>query len=154
MKGTLYGTTDEGGESETGTVFSVTTQGIENVLYSFTKTTDAGSYPQAGLVYVKGVLYGTTSEVGPYVFDQSGTVFSITLSGTENVLYSFKGWGKYGRLPLAGLTNVSGILYGTTVYGGQCGTIFMVTTAGAEKVIHRFGGKGGAGCNPYAGCST
>ena len=152
MKGTLYGTTDEGGEYRNGNSIQCYDAGYRERTVQFYQYTDAGSYPQAALVYVKGVLYGTTSESGPYAFDQSGTVFSITLSGTENVLYSFKGWGKYGRLPLAGLTNVRGTLYGTTTQGGAhgCGTIFKITKAGAEKIIHSFY-DAPDGCNPYAG---
>ena len=46
-------------------VFSVSTTGNEKVLYSFrgnilSATTD-GANPSAGLLAVKGVLYGTTS---------------------------------------------------------------------------------------------
>jgi uncharacterized repeat protein (TIGR03803 family) len=74
----------------------------------------------------------------------SGTVYSITTSGHEKVLYSFTG-GSDGESPGAGLINVNGTLYGTTTEGGSgcaygCGTIFSVTTAGVETVLYRFAG--------------
>lgn len=70
----------------------------------------------------------------------------------ETVLYAFGG-GSDGSDPQADLTNVGGVLYGTTYGGGgytcfstTCGTIFKVTTAGNETVLHRFtGGSDGAG---------
>src|SRR5580704_15725375 len=59
-----------------------------SVLHSFKGGFADGEEPFAGLVNVKGTLYGTTDKGGAY---GDGTVFSITPSGTETVLYSFKG---------------------------------------------------------------
>jgi uncharacterized repeat protein (TIGR03803 family) len=46
------------------------------------------------------------------------------------------------------LTNVNGVLYGTTSYAGAgkcCGTVFKITTSGATSTIYRFaGGSDGA----------
>jgi uncharacterized repeat protein (TIGR03803 family) len=95
VNGTLYGTTDEGGNplncyyyEGTGTVFTVTPSGKVKVVHSFGKGTSAydGSSPETALTKVHGTLYGTTFEGGPCGW---GTVFSITLTGTENVLHSF-----------------------------------------------------------------
>ncbi len=64
VNGTLYGTTLRGGaygRRGDGTVFSITTSGTEKVLHSFGKGSD-GVDPEAGLIDVKGTLYGTTSE--------------------------------------------------------------------------------------------
>ena len=63
--------------------------------------------------------------------------------------------GPDGAWPLAGLTNVNGTLYGTTVYGGTSGdgTVFQVSTAGTEAVIYTFAG-GADGANPYAGLTN
>jgi uncharacterized repeat protein (TIGR03803 family) len=71
-------------------------------------------------------------------------------SGSERVLYRFKG-GADGSLPLAGLTVLKGVLYGTTAYGGSSndGTIFEIGTSGAESVIHTFSG-GSDGVFPQA----
>jgi uncharacterized repeat protein (TIGR03803 family) len=75
VNGTLYGTTEYGGAFVRGTVFSVTPKGAENVLYSFEGGKTDGAHPQAGLVSIKGTLYGTTDTAGA---SRVGTVFSIT----------------------------------------------------------------------------
>ncbi len=155
VNGTLYGTTSAGGtycsgSGTCGTVFSYAS-GTENLLYSFGSGTD-GAMPVAGLIDVSGTLYGTTEHGGT---NGQGTVFSITTSGTENVLHSFGGSGTDGSLPVAGLVNVNGVLYGTTTRGGThscvvsftfpCGTVFSMTTSGTENVVHNFGyGKDGS----------
>src|SRR5579862_2606111 len=151
VKGTLYGTTSAGGANGVGTVFSVTTTGTEQVLHSFAGGSDGGR-PHAALINVSGTLYGTTnsgggSGCGGY---GCGTVFSVTTTGAEKVLYSFAG-GSDGDGPQAGLINVSGTLYGTTVYGGANGdgTVFSISTTGTEKVLYSFAG-GSDGANPYA----
>ncbi len=157
---TLYGTTSGGGAHTCGrhgcgTVFSVTTDGMENVLHSFNGTDGQG--PTAGLLDVSGTLYGTTSKGGAYTCAgvTCGTVFRITTGGVEKVLHSFNGTD--GEDPAAGLLDVSGTLYGTTYLGGEhtcagvtCGTVFRITTRGAEKVLHSFAG-GSDGALPLAG---
>lgn len=153
----LYGTT-LGGGSKTfyGTVFKVDTSGKESVLYSFQGGND-GDEPEANLINVKGTLYGTTRYGGDAAcYDGCGTIFSISTSGEERVLYRFKG-GSDGEWPFGGLLDLNGTLYGTTSGGGSacgssspaCGTAFEVTTSGKERVLHRF--KGGSdGEQPYA----
>ena len=63
--------------------------------------------------------------------------------GTERVVYRFMG-GTDRSLPLAGLTTLGGVLYGTTAYGGASnnGTVFRVSPSGSEHVVYSF--KGGA----------
>jgi uncharacterized repeat protein (TIGR03803 family) len=78
------------------------------------------------LLNARGTLYGTTAGGGFY---GKGTVFSMTLTGTdEKVLYSF-GHGSDGATPLAGVIDVKGTLYGTTSAGGKYGdgTVFALT---------------------------
>jgi uncharacterized repeat protein (TIGR03803 family) len=151
--GALYGTTS-GGQNGHGTVFSVTTSGSETVLHNFTGPPD-GENPRAQLIDAKGVLYGTTAGGGkcsPYC----GTVFSITTSGSEKVLYEFGSRKNDGFYPLAGLVDVSGRLYGTTEYGGSvcssagCGIVFSLSTSGKEKVEHNFAGCAD-GSTPFGG---
>jgi uncharacterized repeat protein (TIGR03803 family) len=137
FKGTLYGTTSSGGRSRQGTVFAVTPSGKERVLHSFRFKDHDGNAPAAGLTELDGVLYGTTEQGGLH---GAGTVFAITTSGSERVIYSFKG-GRDGGGPLASLIVVAGKLYGTTAGGGgraNGGTVFEVTTGGAERILHRF----------------
>ncbi len=152
--GTLYGTTPQGGKHDAGTVFSITTVGAEKVLYSFANGAD-GYFPSAALTEVGGALYGTTHNGGAV---GDGTVFSIKTTGTENVLYSFG--GRHGAYPSARLNNGRGTLYSTTDGGGRggpgycnldgCGTVYSVSTSGTENVLHRFG-RASDGWEPEAG---
>ena len=155
LNGKLYGTTTAGGSGASGgygTVFEVSTSGKKSVLYRFKGGTD-GAFPQATLVALSGMLYGTT--LGSDVPTDYGTVFAVDpSSGKERVLYNFKG-GKDGANPIGGVIAFNGTLYGTTINGGVancshgnyvgCGTVFAVSTAGVETLLYRFkGGKDGA----------
>ncbi len=140
VEGTLYGTTFEGGANNFGTVFKITTSGAETVLHSFGPYKLDGAFPSSRLLNVNGTLYGTTQRGGMYYCGETcGTVFSITTSGAEKVLYSFKGTPD-GYEPVAGLINVNGTLYGTTYAGGTNadGTVFSITTSGTETLLHSF----------------
>lgn len=146
VNGTLYGTTDEGGNEACpydgcGTVFALSTSGEERVLYRFKGGSDARN-PRAQLIAVNGTLYGTTFTGGSYDCPRGcGTVFAVTTSGKESVLYTFKGL-RDGANPWAALVAVGGSLYGTTYRGddrGDCGTVFELTMSGVERVLHRFG---------------
>lgn len=144
VNGTMYGTTGGGGlkscgDSGCGTVFSIDLSGSEKVVYRFAGSPD-GSDPQANLLNVNGTLYGTTAAGGKRCeyFGTCGTVFSITTSGQEQVLYRFKGdfhGHSDGNSPLSGLIDFKGKLYGTTSAGGAgfclsdssgCGTVFAI----------------------------
>jgi uncharacterized repeat protein (TIGR03803 family) len=156
--GNLYGTTTAGGGvADAGTVFMVTTGGVEQVLYAFPGG-ENGAVPEAGLARdTQGNLYGTTTSGGAY---GKGTVFRLTApkSGsqwTETVLYSF-GSGSDGAIPVAGITLAKGkILYGTTSAGGAYGygTIFQLAASGSvwtETILHNFQ-DGDDGAVPYGG---
>jgi uncharacterized repeat protein (TIGR03803 family) len=161
--GNLYGTTSGGGSGtgcpgNCGTVFKVTPDGTENVLYSFQGGSD-GAGPIAGLIADSaGNYYGTTSAGGAA---DAGTVFELAPDGTETVLYPFKG-GSDGGVPWAGLIMDSARnLYGTTEFGGNmaecnrdgCGTVFKVTPSGAETVLYSFCSQTNCsdGSSPVAG---
>jgi len=144
VSGTLYGTTQFGGKYDGGTVFSITPSGTEKVLHSFGNGNgNDGDEPRGSLINVNGTLYGATRFGGIY---NGGTVFSITPSGREKVLYSLGG-GFDGSSPVAGLLAGGGKLYGTTDQGGSFGrgTVFSVTLGGTETVLHSFDGGGGIG---------
>ena len=155
VNGTLYGTTYYGGNKlcpkgfGCGTVFSITPSGAEVVLHIFAGPPDDGGGPAADLINVNGTLYGTTYQGGPH---RKGTVFSITPSGTETVLYSFGSTPNDGANPVARLLDVNGTLYGTTPNGGASsyGTVFSVTTSGAETVLHSFQSNPKDGASPQA----
>jgi uncharacterized repeat protein (TIGR03803 family) len=150
--GTFYGTTANGGQYGYGTVFKITPAGTESVLWSFGSGSDA-RYPNGYLLQASdGNLYGMSNSGGTSAL---GTVFKITLSGTESVLWSFAGGGD-GSQPFGGLIQASdGNLYGTTWRGGTssvapAGTVFRLTLSGTETVIHSFG-DAGDGVDPTSG---
>ncbi|MGB6712155.1 MAG: choice-of-anchor tandem repeat GloVer-containing protein [Candidatus Cybelea sp.] len=142
VNGALYGTTLVGGgsgcqfngNSGCGTVFRITRSGRESVLYKFGGSPNDGTLPRAGLLYVRGTMYGTTSNGGTgcdgstYAVTGCGTVFRITPSGAETVLYRFAN-APDGAHPQAGVIDVNGTLYGTAMSGGAngSGTIYSIT---------------------------
>src|SRR6266481_4453259 len=93
----------------------------ERVLYSFCAQSGCtdGNRPQAGLVRDQsGNLYGTTDEGGA---NGKGTVFAVSPTGVEAVLYSFCAQSDCtdGFHPRAGLVrDTNGNLFGTAFDGG------------------------------------
>ena len=158
VKGTLYGTTSDGGSNSEcqyscGTVYSISKTGKEKVLHSFQSYTD-GTNPFGSLIDLKGTMYGTTGG-GPGNAGFStgyGTVFSITRAGSEKLVHSFSPWpSEDGTVPAAALINVNGTLYGTTADGAVYGygTAFSITTSGSLTTLHIFG-SGSDGSRPLA----
>jgi uncharacterized repeat protein (TIGR03803 family) len=152
--GNLYGTTQWGGASNVGTVFELSPAGASwtaTILYSFTGGADGG-HPAAGLVMdPAGNLYGTGQTGGA---NGQGTVFKLSPSGAETLLYTFGSQSGDGSYPFAGLVlDETGNLYGTTLSGGANGggTVFKLAPTGTETVLYSFGSRSGDGSNPYAG---
>jgi uncharacterized repeat protein (TIGR03803 family) len=75
VNGTLYGTTSGGGTYGQGTLYSITPNGTESVLWSFGNQYD-GAKPRSSLININGLLYGTTIQGGT---NGSGTVFTLSL---------------------------------------------------------------------------
>ena len=146
--GNLYGTTLVGGVNNLGAVFQITPAGAESVLHSFGTGND-GVLPAGGLIQASdGNLYGVTASGGT---SGEGTVFEITLTGAESVLYSFGG-APDGNEPLGSLLQASdGNFYGLTEFGGATGvgTVVKVTPGGVESVLYSFGASGGDAQYPY-----
>jgi uncharacterized repeat protein (TIGR03803 family) len=123
-------------------------------LYRFRGGRDAAN-PFAGLSVYNGDLYGTTLGGGIGSAGGCGTVFSITTSGRENVIYRFN-CKKGSAFPQANLAVDNKTFYGTTTGAscgnsyGECGTIFSLTTSGKEHMLHLFQ-REPDGLNPEAG---
>ncbi|HWD94705.1 MAG TPA: choice-of-anchor tandem repeat GloVer-containing protein [Verrucomicrobiae bacterium] len=135
----LYGVTSSGGESGSGTLFAVNTDGTGFTnLHTFTAnagyptyTNLDGSYPY-GLIQSGNTLYGTTYLGG---ISGNGTVFALHTDGSGfTTLHNFTalsgtlstnsdGANSQGDLVLSG-----NVLYGTTFQGGSfgSGTVFSI----------------------------
>ena len=135
-------------------MFKLASDGTETVLYAFQGGTDE-ELPEAGLIADSaGHLYGTTEFGGS---TGAGTVFEVSPSGAETVLYSFLA-GNDGANPEAGLiVDKTGNLYGTTYSGGGtrcnrfgCGVAFKLAPDGTETLMYDFD-KDSRGRHPAAG---
>jgi uncharacterized repeat protein (TIGR03803 family) len=139
--GNLYGTTSYGGASGWGTVFKVSANGTETILYSFRGGT-GGAVPSWGVIRdAAGNLYGTTFLEGAY---DGGVVFKIDSTDKETVLYPFGASGNYDGSPPDGglIRDASGNLYGVAERGGEYawGTIYKLDPAGTEAILYSFTG--------------
>jgi uncharacterized repeat protein (TIGR03803 family) len=138
--GNLFGATYAGGATNHGTLFEISHQRVESVLYSFTGGAD-GAYPQAGLIEDSaGNLYGTTGGN----FSIPGTAFKFSPSGTLTTLHTFGSPDSTtdGVQPIAALVmDSAGNLFGTTQSGGanSAGVVFEISAGGVETIVHNFG---------------
>ena len=106
-----------------------------------------GAYPNGGLTYASGTLYGTTAGGG---WRGDGTVYKTSTTGNVYVIYSFGAYESYGVNPDGPVTIVNGTLYGTTESGGfGSGTVYGIDAYGYESSVYAFYGSYGA--NPYDG---
>jgi uncharacterized repeat protein (TIGR03803 family) len=140
--GKVSGTTAFGGTAGYGTVF----QSIGDLMggfhmHSFAGPPQDGAYPYAGLVEDgAGNLYGTTrygttvSNTGCFngPMEGCGTVFKFDSSGNETVEYSFNPSDGLAFPTASLLLDSSGVLYGTTEFGGASGMggIFKIEIPG------------------------
>ena len=148
--GNLYGTTNRGGQFNQGTVFELTPEYAESVLYSFTGGSDGGNPVGKLTLDAEGNMYGVTYAGGSTPSSAYGTVFRITPTGVESVLYSFCRLANCadGARPSGALVlDTFGNLYGTTILGGthNAGVVFKVTPAGVESVLVTIDADGGNG---------
>jgi uncharacterized repeat protein (TIGR03803 family) len=135
--GFLYGTTDQGGAHDEGTVFRFKPGGQHKVLHEFGPH-DLGYVPTGGLIEgADGSLYGVTrlSRVGG-----RGTVFRMSPHGKVTVLHEFGPTCTLGCDPTGLVDGGDGYLYGTTQVGGSggVGTIYRMDLAGEVEHLHSF----------------
>jgi uncharacterized repeat protein (TIGR03803 family) len=147
--GDLYGATQSGGSTQSGTIFKITMAGEFTTLYTFCLTSGCpdGEYPKAALVQGgDGNFYGVTSSGGTAY--GGGTFFTMTPSGALTTLYSFcvlNADCADGNHPLALMLGTDGNFYGLTGNGGASdyGTIFQFTPSGSLTTEHSFAGADG-----------
>jgi uncharacterized repeat protein (TIGR03803 family) len=114
----FYGTTDDGGSYDYGTIFQVTANGTLTTLVSFNESHSA---QEAALTLgTDGNFYGTTYGGGSY---NDGTIFKVTTNGTLTTLVSFNGSNGANSYATLILGN-DGNLYGTTSQGGITNSTF------------------------------
>jgi uncharacterized repeat protein (TIGR03803 family) len=138
--GNLYGTTDDGGRNDSGTIFKITLNGhITTVHYFCSRANCAdGEVPESGLVPSgNGNMYGITSSGGTGC-SYCGTVFELSAQGTLYVLHNFAGTD--GSNPLGLMLGSDEYFYGTTSAGGSGsgGTIFKMSPTGVLTTLYNF----------------
>jgi uncharacterized repeat protein (TIGR03803 family) len=149
IDGNYYGTTTNGGSSNTGVLFRVTPGGSYSTLYQFTGGSDGG-YPYAAPIQASdGNFYGTTLQGS----DNAGTIYRyMPSSGAFATIFSFSADQSQGVQILDHLIQgADGNLYGTAELGGtdNCGTIFELSISGSLLQLYSF--PCGAGGNNPAG---
>jgi uncharacterized repeat protein (TIGR03803 family) len=150
--GSLYGSTDIGGQYRAGTVFKLTPSGAEGILHSFGGENDGNGPSSGGLaIDSAGNLYGGTvfgGQTNGCDGNGCGIVYKVSPSGVETILHSFTG-GTDGAIPQGiPVLDASGNLYGVAANGANpgcdegfgCGTIYKVDTAGNFTVLYSFTG--------------
>jgi uncharacterized repeat protein (TIGR03803 family) len=133
--GDLFGVTNGGGTN--GTFYEITAAGTEKVLHSFGPAPD-GMYPGGGLVSYGGNYYGVTLGGGANTcYDGGcGTVFKVTPSGKETVLYNFTG-GSDGLSPYELVGDSLGNLYGISkTQDNTTAAVFEINSAGVFSIAY------------------
>ncbi|MGA3065690.1 MAG: choice-of-anchor tandem repeat GloVer-containing protein [Tepidisphaeraceae bacterium] len=136
--GALFGTTSSGGANDDGEVYelpSLAPGGTPEIVASFSSMTPV--YPEGGLIWSNGYLYGTTAGGGD---NDNGAVYSVSIgSGAPalTILGSFNFDGSNGEDPEAGLVLSGSTLYGTTENGGanDDGVIFSEPISGGTPTV-------------------
>jgi uncharacterized repeat protein (TIGR03803 family) len=141
---TLYGVSAFGGDTNSGTVFKIDTNGMNfAVLHDFTNNPD-GASPRCRLVLNGSTLYGTTGGGGT---NGQGTIFKLNTDGLGfAVMYHFAG-APAANTPQTGLTLDNNTLYGVATAGGisNAGAVFRIDTGGTGyAIIHSFTNREGS----------
>jgi|HubBroStandDraft_4_1064222.scaffolds.fasta_scaffold00002_76 uncharacterized repeat protein (TIGR03803 family) len=163
--GSFYGTTQNGGKHDSGTVFKITPPASasgtwnEAIIYRFRGPPRDGSYPSQIIIDASGTIYGAAGAGGP---SQKctlgcGNVFMLRPPPAgngewrETVLHEFAG-APDGAGPSSLTLAPNGTLYGETNTGGPssacgnnkgCGTVFALApsrhgSGWALSIVHAF----------------
>jgi uncharacterized repeat protein (TIGR03803 family) len=129
-EGNLYGTTNQCGSYNYGTVWKVSKTGKETILHSFAGGTSDGCYPDGGVARdARGNLYGVR-ECGAHGY---GALYTLSAGGKLTLLHSFDGFDGVQSVGEV-LRTSKGVLFGITLQGGMegcsivgyvgCGTVW------------------------------
>ena len=158
-KGNIYGTTQNGGTNDTGTVYELSPRSgggwKEKVIYTFSAAGADGADPSGGMtIAADGTMYSTTPDGGAF---GAGTVFSLKKTSKgwkQTVIHSLNG-SSDGGFPYEGLMmDSAGNLYGAAPTGGASGqgVIYRLshTKQGwVDTVLHNFTDQNGDGSGLY-----
>jgi uncharacterized repeat protein (TIGR03803 family) len=139
--GNLYGTTDNGGGENSGTIFKISLQGKLTTMHSFCESgiCNDGLIPYAGVIQATdGNFYGSAYLGGTGGW---GTVFQMTPAAKFTVLHNFDGKADGSYLAASVLQASTGSLIGGTEGGGNdscdapngCGVLFMISRKAANE---------------------
>ena len=167
--GSLYSTTYQGGPSNSGVIFKISTGGELSLLYSFEGA--EGSAPASGLMLAPdGTFYGTTSFGGNH---NRGIIFRLAPEGSGTILYNFSGGHDGGEPYAPPIEGTDGSFYGATAFGGFA-AVYKITRSGeftllgtppgpsTSPLLQGSGGSfygttvtgGNHKCDPISGCGT
>jgi uncharacterized repeat protein (TIGR03803 family) len=142
--GNFYTTGGNFSDYEDGAIFKIKPTGSLSAIFAFDDTD--GNGPLGALLQgPNGDLYGTTSSAPGTVY--YGTVFQLTLSGTENTVYGFAGGADGGHPTTGVILGTDGNFYGTSQAGtgkfcsAVCGIIFQLTQGGTLTPLYDFCSK-------------
>jgi uncharacterized repeat protein (TIGR03803 family) len=126
--GDFYGTTEQGGTANEGTIFQLTAAGKETVLYSFPNQTD-GAYPTLPLTQgPNGVLFGAATDCAGGGCSQAGLFEITTKSAYKNVYLYPLVCSNCGQPEAPLLLSTNGTFYSTTEQGGiGVGSFYSLT---------------------------
>jgi uncharacterized repeat protein (TIGR03803 family) len=139
--GTIYGTTNLGGEFGSGGVYAFTSKGGLVTMYSFPAPPGGSSAEPTLIQGADGNFYGVTFYLGQA---GDGSVFKLTPQGQFTTLYSFctanTGNCADGAGPIGLIQGSDGNLYGMTSVAGtfRGGTIFGITPKGVLTTLYSF----------------
>ena len=142
--GKLWGMTRTGGGENSGTIFSIETDGTGfTIIHEFDQTN--GSTPRGELLHYDNKLWGTTAGGGE---NGHGVLFNIEMDGTSfNKFHDFDNTN--GGNPDGNLVESNGKLWGLCTRGGDenYGIIFSVDESETVTNIHDFGFVDGSDAN-------
>jgi uncharacterized repeat protein (TIGR03803 family) len=145
MTGGGIGTRCQGGPC--GTLFKITPKGDLTTLYTFQGPPNDVEVGGSLVIDSQGNIYGVGTLGGSCGGEYGcGAVFEFSAAGTESILYNFSG-PPDGEAPNGPMVLSKGILYGTTVAGGDstcnptsgCGVTYSLNlSTNTETVLYTF----------------